>query len=357
MLKARSGIKNEDEVDLVALVKELWTQKLLIFGFTVLGVALAYAYVSLSKSPPVYEAKIYVLPPAQSGVAAFNVGRSANDEGLKPFTVKEVYAVFTQNLVGETLRQDFFKEVYLPSLPQASRENSVDQLYKTFAEQLVVSADKGVPDRYSVTVQSQDSKQAASWGEAYLDRAAEAAKAEIILNIKQEALVRADDLQSRIASLRESALLKREDRISQLREALSIAKAIGLVEPQLPSSASVTVKGSVNESLAYRRGSKALAAEIEVLQSRSSDDAFVPELRKLQGKYEELSRLNVDPAKVSVSRQDGEVEVPSTPLKTKKNLILLAGLIAGLLLGVFLALVRIFLLRPPESGNPVLDEG
>ncbi|MHC8396077.1 LPS O-antigen chain length determinant protein WzzB [Pseudomonas sp. LB3P93] len=349
MLKARSDIRVEDEVDLVALVKDLWLQKFIIIGVAVLVAALVYAYASISIIAPIYEAKLYIVPPTQSGIAGFNAGRSASDADFKPYTVNEIYAVFTRNLEAESFRQDFFKEFYLPSLSETSRKESVSQLYKNFSQTLVIGADKGNPPRYSVAFQSQNSEKAAALVKAYVERVKEVAKAEIILNITRESSVRAHDLEKKIVSMREAAPVAREDRINQLREALRIAESIGLTNPQASPNTLLANAGVEDESLAYRRGSKALQAEINVLQSRTSYDAFIPDLRKLQSRLEFYNTLSIDPASVSVGRQDGDIAALDTPVKNKKKIIVLAGIVGGLALGILIALMRIFFLR---SVNP-----
>lgn len=347
MLNNRADVQGADEIDLIALVRGFWAQKWLIMGVTVLVTLGAGAYAFLSK--PLYEAKLFMLPPTQNGIADFNYGRG-KDSDLNLYTVKDVYAVFVRNLQAESLRQAFFNDVYLPSLTEAERKGSQDQLYQSFSRQLVVEASgKDNPDRYSVTVQSVESPQTAEWVKAYVQRASEAAKSEMIKNVTSEASVRARNLEQQIVGLRESAQRMREDRILQLREALKIAEAIGLTAPQVTSNASVDISAETDEKLAYRRGSKALAAEVKMLESRTSDDAFITDLRPLQMKYNFYSRLNVEPASVSVYRQDGSVEVPDSPIKPKKALILALGVVAGLILGGFIALIRSVLTRLSEG--------
>jgi chain length determinant protein (polysaccharide antigen chain regulator) len=56
-------------------------------------------------------------------------------------------------------------------------------------------------------------------------------------------------------------------------------------------------------------------------------------------------KLNVDPERISVYRQDGSVEVPESPIKPKKGLIIGLGFFAGLLMGAFIALTRYVLSR------------
>ncbi|MFC6570693.1 hypothetical protein ACFQDJ_03405 [Pseudomonas brassicacearum] len=169
-----------------------------------------------------------------------------------------------------------------------------------------------------MTVQSNDPAQATEWAKAYVQRASVAAESELIKNVTTEASVRARNLEQRIVSLRETAQRVREDRIQQLREALQIAKAIGLTTPVVNSTAAVDITVDTGNKLDYQRGSKALAAEVEALESRSSDDAFIGDLRSLQMRYGFYRKLNVDPETISVYRQDGVVEIPESPIKPRK---------------------------------------
>ena len=50
------------------------------------------------------------------------------------------------------------------------------------------------------------------------------------------------------------------------------------------------------------------------------------------------------PDTVSVYRQDGPIEQPDRPIKPKKGLIILLGLVLGGMLGFMIALVRHFVL-------------
>lgn len=346
MLNNRADMQGADEIDLIALVRGLWAQKWLIIGVTLLVTLGAGAYAFLSK--PLYEAKLFMLPPTQNGIADFNYGRG-KDADLDFFTVKDVYAVFVRNLQGESLRQAFFNDVYLPSLSESERMGSRHRIYQNFSKQLIVGAPgKDNPDRYSVTVQGHDSAQTAEWVKAYVQRASKAAEAEMIKDVRSEAAVRARNLEQRISGLRENAQRMREDHIQRLREALQIAQALGLTAPHATSDASVDITVETNNQQDYQRGSKALAAEVKALESRTSDDAFIANLRPLQMKYYFYSRLNIDPSNVSVYRQDGSVEVPDSPIKPRKALILVLGFVAGLMLGGFIAMIRFVLARVSE---------
>lgn len=343
----RIETQGADEIDLIALARGLWGQKWLILAVTLLVTAGAAAYAYLSK--PVYQAQLFIMPPTQNGIAELNYGRGKSTE-LDPYSIKHVYDVFARNLQGESLRQTFFSEVYLPSLDESQRKGALDRLYERFSRELIIKGPgKDTPDRYSVTVQGGDPVRATEWAKAYVARASEAAESELIKNVTAEAAVRARNLEQRIVGLRETAQRIREDRIQQLREALKIAEAIGLSSPSINSTAAVDITVETGNKMDYQRGSKALAAEVKALESRASDDAFISDLRSLQMRYSFYRKLNIDPDSISVYRQDGSVEVPQSPIKPRKALILLLGIIAGGMLGSFMALIRFAVIRSREQ--------
>ncbi|MDU9029261.1 LPS O-antigen chain length determinant protein WzzB [Pseudomonas mediterranea] len=343
MQNDRVEVRGSDEIDLIELVRGLWAQKWLIISVTLLVTIGAAAYAFLSK--PVYEAKLFIMPPTQNGIAELNYGRGKSTE-LDTYSIKHVYDVFARNLQAESLRQKFFNEIYLPSLDEVHRQGALDRIYDRFSRQLVVSGPgKDTPDRFSVTVQSDDPIRATEWAKAYVGRASEAAESELIKNVTTEASVKARNLEQRIISLRETAQRVREDRIQQLREALKIAQSIGLTTPSTRSTAAVDITVETGNQLDYQRGSKALAAEVQALENRTSDDAFIPDLRTLQMRYNFYRKLNIDPDNIMVYRQDGNVEIPGSPIRPRKLLILFLGFFAGGIAGVFLALIRMVIKR------------
>lgn len=336
-------LRNADEIDLIELVRGIWAQKWLIIGLTILVTLVAAAYAFLSK--PVYEAKLFIMPPTQNGIAELNYGRGKSTE-LDPYSIQYVYDVFTRNLQAESLRQAFFNEVYLPSLDESHRKDALDRIYERFSRELVIkSPGKGNPDRFSVTAEGNDPVRATEWAKAYVKRASDAAESELIKNVTTEASVRARNLEQRILSLRENAQRTREDRIQQLREALKIAESIGLTTPTVNSSAAVDITVETGNRMDYQRGSKALLAEISALESRASDDAFISDLRSLQMRYSFYHKLNIDPDNISVYRQDGNVEVPESPIRPKKAIIIMLGFFAGLMFGGVVAFARFVRLR------------
>lgn len=333
-----------DEIDLFELVAALWAQKVLIISTALIVGIGAAAFAFLSK--PVYEARVYLQPPTLNGIADFNYGRTRDAE-LTPYTISDVYSVFTRNLQGESLRRSFFNDVYLPSLTEAERAGSQDALYSNYLNTLTIGTPtKELPERYSVVVQGDDPAQATDWVKAFAALAGAASEKEMITNVTREASVRARNLAQQISILQETEGKVRTDSITRLKEALSVAHAIGLENPPIiTGNVAAEVSATMDGQLTYMRGSKALIAEIKNLEERQTDDPFISNLRALQIKRSFFQSLQVNPEEVSVYRLDGPIEVPDRPIKPKKAMIIIAGLIGGGILGILIGLVRFFVTK------------
>lgn len=339
--RERLSGRGEDEIDLVELIEGFWRQRLLIALTTVIVTAIAVVYAFIAT--PIYEVKAFVQPPSQNDIAQLNYGRGGESE-LEPFTIQRVAGIYLRSLQSESLRREFFRKYYLPSLNERERKGSQDDLYSDFKEILTLGAtSKDTPDRFFVMVHLPDPQQAAEWVAHYIELAGSHAKAEVIKDARADAMVKADNLAQTINASRESARKQREDQIEKLTEALRIARSVGLEKPPIIAyGPSTEVSADMDGPLTYMRGSKALAAEIENLRGRSSDDPFIENLRSQQESMNFYRSLQIDPAVVQVYRQDGALESPDSPVKPNKLLLILGGGVVGLVLGIVFALVRNF---------------
>ncbi|MEG2042935.1 MAG: Wzz/FepE/Etk N-terminal domain-containing protein [Hafnia sp.] len=331
--------RGDDEIDLFELLGGLWKQKLLIIltAAIVSGGAVAYALLAT----PIYEAKVLVQPPSQSNISQLNYGRGG-DSGLAMLSVKDVYDVYLRNLRSESLKREFFRKVYLLSLPEDERKRSQDDLYDRMNSVLTVAVtSKDTPSRYYVMANLPVAEEAAQWVVQYAQMAGEHAKREVIKDVRGDVMIKASNLGQQIAAARETARKQREDQIIQLTEALRIADSIGLVKPPIISnSLSNEVSAGMDGSLTYMRGSKALRAEIDNLRSRTSDDPFIVKLRQREEAMAFYSSLQIDPGVIEVYRQDGAVELPDKPVKPKKLIIVSLGAVLGVVFGIFIALMK-----------------
>ncbi|MFJ4457261.1 LPS O-antigen chain length determinant protein WzzB [Pseudomonas sp. NPDC089392] len=339
MLSEPQRPQRNDEIELFDLIQGVWRQKLWVGLVAAPIVAAGVAYALLAT--PVYEAKLFVEPPTQNDIAQLNFGRGG-DSGLAPITVKEVYETHLQALQSESVRNKFFRDVYFPSVSEERRNGSRNGLYSDFNKVLTVApAGKGSSTRYAVTVAVSDPQQAAKWVVAFNELAAESAKREMLESNRSDMLIKADNLQNQIDGAQRSARKEREDRITQLKEALAVAKSVGLEKPPLIAEPlSAQVSAAMGGSLTYMRGSKALEAEIATLEARASDEPFIEGLRPRQEKVTFYRELKLDPSVIQVFEQDGAVEVPDQPIKPKKSLIVLLSLVLGLGAGFVVAVAK-----------------
>ncbi len=330
-----------DEIDLFELAQNLWKQKLLIIGVTLMVTALAAAYAFLSA--PVYESKSSILPPRLADIAGYNLGRSEVE--LPEFTIKKVYSIFSLNIRSEGLRREFFENVYLPTEADSRGVKVKDALWDRFKKELIVTNPdlKVTPDRFEVTVQSVDANRAAEWANMYVERVANKTRQDMADTVSTEISTQVRSKQSRIAVLRESAKKLREDRIARLSEALKVADKVGLQAPQVKASRTSSdgeLEQFVDGNLMYMRGAKAIRAELDVLQNRKDDDPFIVGLRELENQLDFLAKVSVSPDNVKVFTLDSAAQVAETPIKPKKVLIIALGIMLGGMLGVLIALIR-----------------
>ncbi|WP_082457505.1 LPS O-antigen chain length determinant protein WzzB [Pseudomonas sp. Leaf48] len=331
-----------EDFDFLEFFNDLWRQKIIILAVTLIATFVAGVYAFFS--PSIYEAKYYISPPTLENIANLNYGRDRSS-ALSPFTVDDVYKVFLRNLQSESLRRTFFENNFEP----ASSRN-VEQ-YERFSRDVVISpVDKDIGARWVVSIRGKDPATVANWVSQYVEQAGQRAQREVISSATKEASVLARNQQLQIDSIRESAKKVREDTIRQVREALAVARASGLEKSLVfTGEGSAGLAGNMVGNDAYLRGSKVLEAELKNLESRESNDPFIPTLRSMQNSYDFYKGLETGEYNVTVYRQDGIVDQPTTPIKPKKALVVILGVILGGLLGTAIALGRVFILKSRRS--------
>jgi len=331
-----SSNQNPDEIDAFVIAKALWDRIWIIVGITVVAVLFGAMYSFMSER--VYEARAYLVPPTQSDIADLNLGRTREFE-LAPYSIDDVYRIFLRNLQSESLRREFFVNEYLPNLSSDQKEQSQDSLYADFSKKILVTplgADE--MGRYSVVAQTNRAETAVDWVKHYVKRAETLATKEIMKNVSYEAKARAKNVDQEIGTKRETGENVRGDDITKLRAALNIAQAAGVQKPTiLLGGVPTAMTGYAAEDQNFLKGVEALNAEIKNLENRSSNDAFIKELRELQAKKSFYDKLAVASRDINMYRYDGSVETPDNAIKPKKALVILLALVLGLMLGVLSA--------------------
>ena len=77
--------------------------------------------------------------------------------------------------------------------------------------------------------------------------------------------------------------------------------------------------------------------KVEQLKARSNDDAFISPLRDKEYELAWLESISINPLTVTTARVDQAAYPPKRPIKPRRKLIVVLGLMLGLMLGVFVA--------------------
>lgn len=328
----------DDEIDLFELVANLWQEKGLIIIITFLVTIAAVAYALLAT--PYYQAAAGVLPPQMRDIVELKKGERG-EEGITILNVQDVYNHYLRTLHSTQLRNQFYEEVFYPSLDEETRDLSAEQLRRKLNEMVSIREGKQ-KELYEVVVTHKDATLAQEWANLYIIGAGNLAKEQLLQDRVAEIQNKQSTLVDAIEAFRKQAKSEREFEIARLEEALYIANAIGLSQPLKPEGKS-TEEGAtyVDRNLLYMRGADALTAQLEVLQNRENDDPFIPELAELTSELAFYNTIVINADSLSLYTFDAPAEMPETPIKPKKKLIVIIGFLLGGMLGVGAALVRI----------------
>ncbi len=350
---------SEDEIDLFELWEGLVQEKLTVL-YSFLVVVLA-ATIYVFTVTPVYQAKTYLLPPDAADVIPMNVlaevlgARESENIINSAFnSVDSVFQSFEALLTSRRVLKEVFDqygldEIYAPNIQALTGTEQLKAKQKAFEQFInafsVVSVDKkdeklGVIAQLSLALG--DAKVSEVLNELVF-KAKQRTIREMTSKIIAEKEARIRLIQQKISGARQVEKDRRLDRIAQLSEAITITKQLNLKKP-LSAGTSLNIH-NLNESgqservALYLLGSDLLEAEKHVLEQRKNDDAFIKHLRGWQEQLQLLKSLKVEPALFGVVQIDQEAMF-AEKVKPKKSLILAVAGVLGIMLGIFIALIR-----------------
>ncbi len=345
-----------NEIDLLRLCRTLWAGKWLIASCMALALLLAGVYVFFVAQPR-YAISIRLNTPLTSSLDQLNRGReranaillqrSPGDDSrkretasLQIYTPQKAFEFFVQSLTSDSTFQQFVRQIL--RTPDGTTISSSSLERNAWRVRLSApSSDEH--NLYKITVLAESSERARQHLVLFLGIAQAQALETLLDNAANDVATLIDSIENTLAAQRAIAAKQREDRIIRLREALAIAKAVDQDTPQVNLA-----RPSSNESLSdylegrelYARGVRALKAELEVLESRENDDAFIDDLRENEARLELLRAIAPDADSLLLYRIDGSVLIPETPVQPRKALFLALALVLGALVGVLWVMAR-----------------
>ncbi|MCF6254029.1 MAG: Wzz/FepE/Etk N-terminal domain-containing protein [Thiomicrorhabdus sp.] len=340
-----------DEIDLFELWEGLVQEKftILISFLVVIVLAAVYAF----SVTPIYKASTFLLPPKMEEVIPMNI--LAKAVGGSPVNnVESVFSLYQGNLKSRQVLRAVFDgyslvQVYAPDIENFSgidKNKAKSKAFNQFmADFFVQPVDKkglsaGVTAQLSLALSD---AQVADILNAIVEQAKQRTVNYIAQQLESEKRARAQLIEQKIASARQVEQSRRLDRIAQLEEAIKITKALNLSKP-ISSGPTLNINNlsgtGQDEGIAlYLLGSDLLEAERDVLAQRKNDDAFIEGLRNWQESLQLLKSLKIEPEKFGVMQVDQAADF-AEKVKPRKGLILAVGGVLGLMLGVFIALIR-----------------
>ena len=179
---------------------------------------------------------------------------------------------------------------------------------------------------------------------------------EIIDKIKKQDAQQIKDINGQIDRARYKSEQVRLNQIAILAADVKLARLLGVIEnnfkadmitvevptdPQVYQSDTLIADSSLNW---YLYGEKALLARINILESRTSDDPFTPELITLTNQKVKLESNIIDLDSSSITamklvKYASAKQIPNIPIKSRNKLIVAITFFIGLMSSIFLALL------------------
>ncbi|MDQ6986487.1 MAG: hypothetical protein Q9M25_01630, partial [Mariprofundaceae bacterium] len=215
--------------------------------------------------------------------------------------------------------------------------------FVSFDDALQISTDEEHPEIRTIFWEGSNPEQLTEWINAFVAMSLQYVKKQHVSDEKLNKKQRELSLKQKLDGQLRIARQQRQDSILQLKDALTIAKKLNVKENSPLSGTQDKRQKKVDILLAaqplYMRGSKALQAELEILQTRKDDAPYFPKIRSLQNQLKQLDTLHINPEKIRVARIDKPAFVPQSPFKPQRKIIVLSALFSGLILGIFIAFI------------------
>ncbi|NMY95201.1 Wzz/FepE/Etk N-terminal domain-containing protein [Pseudomonas proteolytica] len=307
------AIPRSDEVDLFALFRLLWRQKLLIVSviFLMTLIAVSYAYTAtpeyrvssvlrpaaINELDALNRSEIYKLPP---GVALTRVGAALESYDTRLGFFRANQALFKSfERPGRTLEQsfeEFNRNAIRLVLPDPKKADSLSAYIKLemnyprgidgvsilngFIDYAIANERDQIAADLNVIVKNRLNELKGKLDAARSGYDIE--KEAKIASLSEGDHLRRAQLQDELKALRAQLKNLRMDRMAQLNEAIGIAKSLGIQKPTTPSSMGDAGRDGVpsvmrteinNQKIPlYFMGVDALEAERTALRQRKSDD-------------------------------------------------------------------------------------
>jgi len=345
-----------EHLDLANIIKGYYENKARLVSI-VLAVFIFFIIYAFS-IPNTYKAEIYLVPPEEKYVQPLNyfATQIAKDRQLI-LEQKFIYFSFMKNAQSRKYQRKYFYENelynYFPN-EEDREEIFKEHFYDNFRfglESKFVSRDIRQEDFLNVSFVHTDPELASKWLNGFIKMVERETSKNIVDGVNASINNYSRKIQSSIDSKRKLAKKIKLDKIIQLKEALLTAEKLNIVAPSnvnltrqsiFMDDGGDTGPTQLTEMPLYLLGSDALKSQINSLETRISDDPFIPKLRNLEEALDATSLIKVSYSDVKVAEIDQLSIVPKKKYAPKRSLMLALGLFLGILLAFLNLLFILF---------------
>ena len=329
----------DDEIDLRQLFKSLKERSRFIFTFTGVVTLLAIGYVlSLTAPPTQYKVEASFLKPSESSVIKLNqyslLNETANTANTAN-TAESVFNKFLTNLNSRVLQKEVFIDGGYREKVGIEGESivDVDSYISGFTKSISITKNKetaGVVLPHILSTESSNPDVVSEFLDATLTKADKETinyfinieklkitnRLQEITTERQLLLTKSkQDRQSQIKRIKEAdnqklieinnkidaarliAKTERMNEIVTLKDAAALAASLGIIESNLNQlnkssnnmNLNIAIQSGTNIPDWYLYGETALLKMIDSLESRASDDPYIPELAILDNQLKEIN--------------------------------------------------------------------
>lgn len=306
-----------------------------------ISVALFFLYIVFAE--PVYRAESHLLPPSKQAIQGLLVDiQEIKLDEVETYSPDLVFAEFLKNLKSQGLRRKYFDKNNLVSYyvkDLSDTEVNVDRVFDTaFNRGLQVRVDKQDPSFVTVSFENSSPELAAKWLKQYVEFTNIQTVNQLFGSVNAVIQAEQEKVSYQLESELKLAEQRRFDTITTLREALKIARELGIEDsssfPRIFDETQTGLAVNTAQVPLYTRGVKALQTEVNVLEARKSDEPFINGFRDLQERRAYLDGISIDLDTLSAVSIDVQAKVPYRPQSPSVAGLLVLAVVLGGIVGI-----------------------
>ncbi|MDG6896834.1 hypothetical protein A6A19_02170 [Actinobacillus delphinicola] len=346
--QSNNVVTQDDEIDLVALMFSLWKRKWTIVWTTIIFAIGSIGYALFA--PQVWTSTATITQPQMKNIVNYlgqiqqytSIGNQYTKMPSYLFDQSWLFDKFKNVLLSREYQAFYLKQTDFYKKALQNGESSHRILNTLFKDIKINKFDaKDAPVAFNgitVSFSGPTPELAQTLLKGLIENADNYAKQ----NIFENQVARVNDLHAglelELNRIQENVKATKENKIQVLEQALQIAKKAGIKDYQPIEDANGRSKPSINDNLLFMLGERNLTAQLESL--KASPYIYPTRYYQIKAQLDALTELTEHdkPVKFQTYTYQDAPSYPVNRTKPKRAIIVVAGTVAGGVIGVLLAL-------------------